>query len=307
MNDEILDPRLERVLRDVLAEAEPAEPPVALSAAVAAIPRRAPAPRWTAGRTAFTVLGLAAAVVVAVASIATALQAFGPQPPVGGVPTPGPGDTNRVRIEYAALPAGDATPGAGDLAAIAAVMQRRIASVGLAGSSVEVSGDRIVVVLGVDPTDGATVARLEALLGTTGRVDLVPLGPVPAAEGDSVALAEHPALFSGDKVASARIGADQPGQRTVDLTLDAEATALFADYTGRHIGEYFAILLDGTVLTAPVIQEAIVNGDVQITGGDPGGFPLDAAQQLVTILDAGALPFPVQEVSKGPAGPTPSS
>jgi preprotein translocase subunit SecD len=107
----------------------------------------------------------------------------------------------------------------------------------------------------------------------------------------------HPPLFSGDQVASASIGADQTGQRTVDFVLKDQGRQLFADYTSDHVGDYFAIVLDGEVISAPVINDAILGGEVQVSQGAVGGYPLAEAQKLVTILRFGQLPFPLQEVS----------
>jgi preprotein translocase subunit SecD len=111
-------------------------------------------------------------------------------------------------------------------------------------------------------------------------------------------------LFSGDAVSSAVIGADQTGQRTVDFTLNDKGKQLFADYTAAHIGQYFAVVLDGTVITAPVIQSSIPNGQVQIQSGGIGGYPLADAQNLVNILQYGSLPFPLKEVSNETVSPT---
>jgi preprotein translocase subunit SecD len=152
-------------------------------------------------------------------------------------------------------------------------------------------------------------------VGTTGRLDFMPLGQTPASQGqelDPAWLATPCAdveqvncvLFSGDQIAAASIGADQNGQRTVDFTLNAEGKDKFANYTAGHIGDYFAIVLDGEVISAPVIQNSIPNGQVQISQGGIGGYPLAEAQNLVTILQFGQLPFPIQELANTTVSPT---
>jgi preprotein translocase subunit SecD len=72
---------------------------------------------------------------------------------------------------------------------------------------------------------------------------------------------------------------------------------LFAKYTAEHVGEYFAITLDEKVISAPVIEGAIPNGQGQITGGGLRGFPANEANELVTVLKFGSLPFPIAELS----------
>ena len=75
--------------------------------------------------------------------------------------------------------------------------------------------------------------------------------------------------------------------------LKPDGTRLFGEYTAAHVGDYFAITIDGSVLSAPVIQNGIPNGEVQITGGGQDGFSAETVSSLVTILRSGPLPFPV--------------
>ncbi|HEY0442923.1 MAG TPA: protein translocase subunit SecD, partial [Candidatus Limnocylindrales bacterium] len=95
----------------------------------------------------------------------------------------------------------------------------------------------------------------------------------------------------------ATIGTNQTGARTVDFVLKGDGAKLFADHTAKNVGQYFAITLDGKVISAPRINEAIPNGQVQITSGGAGGFALKEATNLVTILKFGSLPFPIKELS----------
>ena len=73
------------------------------------------------------------------------------------------------------------------------------------------------------------------------------------------------------------------------------------------MGSFFAIVLDGEVVSAPVIQSAITGGDGIITG-DSGGFAATELNNLITILQYGSLPFPLAEVGvqqiAGPPGAT---
>ena len=141
------------------------------------------------------------------------------------------------------------------------------------------------------------MTQLRALIGATGRVAFVALGQTPLTEGDLIDPTEHPPLFTGGHIAAASIGQDQNGSPTIDLTLDAEATALFADHTATTSATILAITLDGVVISAPVIQSPISNGDVQISLGGSPGYSLTEAQRLVTIIMSGTLPFPIEEVT----------
>lgn len=200
-----------------------------------------------------------------------------------------------LRVEYQALPKDGQSPSAESMGVIKDIVERRVNQTGVSEPVVVVQGsDRVVVELpGV--TDVDSVRRL---VGQTGRLDFVPLGTTPATEGQVIDPEVYPPLFSGDQVQSAAIGTDgQGGGLAVDFVLKEEGARLFADYTAEHIGEYFAITLDNTVISAPVINSSIPNGQVQISAGGIGGFPAKEANELVTILKFGSLPFPIQELS----------
>jgi preprotein translocase subunit SecD len=79
---------------------------------------------------------------------------------------------------------------------------------------------------------------------------------------------------------------------------------LFADWTAKHVNQYFAIVLDNVVISAPVINEAIPGGNVQISSGSLSGFTKDQADSLVNVLRFGSLPFPVEELASDTIDPT---
>jgi preprotein translocase subunit SecD len=199
-----------------------------------------------------------------------------------------------LRVEYQALPVEGKQPGAGDMAIIKDIVERRVNQTGVSEPVVVTQGsDRVVVELpGVN--DPESVRRL---VGQTGRLEFVPLGQTTAQEGQILDLKTTPPLFSGDQVQSATVGQDQNGRPAVDFVLKGDGAKLFGDYTAQHVGDYFAITLDGAVISAPVIQNSIPNGQVQITGGGVRGFGAKEAQNLVTVLKFGSLPFPIQELS----------
>jgi preprotein translocase subunit SecD len=153
--------------------------------------------------------------------------------------------------------------------------------------------DRIVVELpGVsDPN------AIRQLVGQTGRLDFVPLGNTPKQVDEVIDPKQFPALFSGEQLETAAVGQDPTAGRVVTFVLKAEGAKLFADFTRAHVGEYFAIVLDSRVISAPKIDEAIPNGQVQIRSGGIGGYPLKEATNLVTVLQFGSLPFPIEELS----------
>jgi preprotein translocase subunit SecD len=203
-----------------------------------------------------------------------------------------------LRVEYQALPKDGVSPTAESMGVIKDIIERRVNTTGVSEPVVVTQGsDRVVIELpGVTDADA-----VRALVGQTGQLDFVPLGTTPATDGQVLDLKTDSPLFGGDQIQSASIGQDQNGGLAVDFVLKNDGpqsgAQLFATFTSQHIGEYFAVTLDGVVITAPVINGAIPNGQVQITSGGIGGFPAAEANNLVTVLKFGSLPFPIKELS----------
>jgi preprotein translocase subunit SecD len=208
-----------------------------------------------------------------------------------------------LKVEYQVLPTGGKTPTQADLEVIRGIMERRVNASSVSEPVVVTSGtDRIVVEL---PGETNTEA-VRKLVGQTGRLDFVPIPTTmtPPAAGTTIDLSQFTILFSGDQLASANIGTDQNGRRTVNFVLKDQGKQLFANWTASHVGEYFAIVLDSAVISAPVIRGSIPGGNVEISSGGIGGFSLQEATDLTNVLKFGALPFPVQELSSDTIAPT---
>ncbi len=86
----------------------------------------------------------------------------------------------------------------------------------------------------------------------------------------------------------------------VSIRFNAEGSKLFADLTRDNTGERLAIFLDGEVLSAPVINEAITGGQATISGG----FTAEEARDLAQNLSFGALPLPIKLESTQTVGST---
>ncbi|MFN4179471.1 MAG: protein translocase subunit SecD [Armatimonadota bacterium] len=96
------------------------------------------------------------------------------------------------------------------------------------------------------------------------------------------------------------VGYDQFGRPEVHLTLNREGARKFADFTRRNVGKHLAIWYDRECISAPVVQEPILDGRARITG--IGSF--EEANLLKVILDAGALPVPVSVLWRQSISPT---
>jgi protein-export membrane protein SecD len=199
-----------------------------------------------------------------------------------------------LRVEYQALPVGNRVPRPEDLEIIRRIIEARVNASGVSEPVVTTQGsDRVVVELpGVSDPDA-----IRRLVKQTGRLDFVPLGQVQKQKDDVIDEKQFPPLFSGEQLDSAAIGSDQTGKRVVTFKLKEAGAKAFEEYTRAHVHDYFAIVLDGRVISAPVINEPIPGGNVQISQPGIGGYPLKEATDLVTVLQFGSLPFPIAELS----------
>lgn len=95
---------------------------------------------------------------------------------------------------------------------------------------------------------------------------------------------------------------DPSGLPLIGVTLDAAGAARLAAVTGSSVGRRLAIVLDDTVLSAPVVGGAITGGRLQISlGGEGGPQAEQAARDLVELLREGGLAAPLVLVGEGPA------
>ena len=107
--------------------------------------------------------------------------------------------------------------------------------------------------------------------------------------------------LSGTEVSDARVSIDSRfNEYAVTLKFNSKGARKFDRLTAAHVGERFAIILEGSVMSAPVIRERIAGGSAQITGS----FSPAEAHDLAIVLRAGALPAPVEVVEERSIGPS---
>jgi len=106
-------------------------------------------------------------------------------------------------------------------------------------------------------------------------------------------------ILTGAYLKDAYPGVDQYNMPAVNFEFKAQGAKIFKEYTASHIGTRLAIVLDGKVQSAPVIQSEI-GGKGQITGQ----FTYQEAKDLAIVLRAGALPAPVKIIEETTIGPS---
>ncbi|HET8860883.1 protein translocase subunit SecDF [Marivirga sp.] len=107
------------------------------------------------------------------------------------------------------------------------------------------------------------------------------------------------ASMAGEAVsdASPSVENDGPG---VNMRMNIEGTKKWKKLTSENIDEQIAIVLDGKVYSAPVVQSEIPNGNSSISGN----FSLEESKDLANILKAGKMPVSTQIVEEAVVGPS---
>jgi SecD/SecF fusion protein len=192
------------------------------------------------------------------------------------------------------------------------IVRRRIDETGVNEPVVARQGrDRILVELpGISDPD-----RIKRLLGSTAKMTfrlVAPEGAQADAETELLPYAERGQgverlavrrhiEVDGANLTKASAGQDsRTGEWVVHFGLDRIGAKRFADVSTRHVGEPFAIVLDGKVISVPSIREPIIGGQGQISGN----FSVQDANDLAVLLRAGALPAPLTVVEERSIGPS---
>lgn len=180
------------------------------------------------------------------------------------------------------------------------IIERRVNLFGVSEPNVQTSKsedkDRIIVELpGVnDPAEAV------ALIGQTAQLEFAELGEEEQEEGEPKTFLS-PTDLSGADLKKAQVVFDQTsGKPVVSIEFSEEGGKKFEELTEKNIGKALPILLDGQLVSAPIVQDKISGGSAQITGD----FTLESAKALAIQLNAGALPIPVELVEQKTVGAT---
>ncbi|MBT4567661.1 MAG: protein translocase subunit SecD [Marinovum sp.] len=192
------------------------------------------------------------------------------------------------------------------------IIRRRIDEVGTREPTIQRQGSlRILIQV---PGIGSA-AELKELIGTTAQLTFQPvIGPASDADTDPgfgnelLPSLDEPGRFyildaapvvTGEDLVDAQPSFDQNGRPAVNFRFNPSGARRFGDYTAENIGEPFAIVLDGEVISAPVIQSHIPGGSGIITGS----FSVEESSNLAILLRAGALPAGLDFLEERTIGP----
>ena len=118
--------------------------------------------------------------------------------------------------------------------------------------------------------------------------------------GDVVYLISRTSAVAGHDLREARVGRNsQTNMPEVEFFLTAEGGKRFSEFTGAHVGDYLAVVLDKKVMEVAVIKSQI--GD---NGVIEGRFTDQQAKDLALILNSGALPASITYRQESTVGPS---
>lgn len=192
------------------------------------------------------------------------------------------------------------------------VIRRRVDQAGTREPSIQRQGaDRVLIeVPGV-----GSAQELKDIIGTTAKLTFnqvlgrasdanAPAGPrqqvLPSADEQGVYyIIDETPVVTGDDLTNAQPSFDQNNRPAVSFQFNVTGARLFGDYTAQHVGEPFAIVLDGKVISAPTIQTHIGGGSGIITGN----FTVESSTNLAVLLRSGALPASMKFLEERTIGP----
>lgn len=194
------------------------------------------------------------------------------------------------------------------------IVRRRIDALGTKEPSIQTQGGKYILVQlpGVDNPEhikeliGQTAKMTFHLVNESVSPEQIAAGRAPSGT-DLLPYMESPGQVvpvysrvevSGESLKDSQADFDQNSMPVVTTVFDSTGARRFAKLTTEHVNERFAIVLDGKVLSAPVIREPIPGGRGQISGG----FTLQGAKDLAVLLRSGALPAPLQVIEERTVG-----
>ncbi len=187
------------------------------------------------------------------------------------------------------------------------IVRRRIDEIGTNEPNILKRGnDRVLVELpGLDDP-----MRIKTLLGKTANLtfrfvskdnqDSFGVEKLKYEDGLNEDFVSKRIILSGDNLLDAQPRMNnQTNETVVSFTLDRVGAKRFGKATSSNIGRQLAIVLDGKIISAPVIRDTIASGNGQISGG----FTFQSATDLALLLRSGALPAPLNIIEERTVGP----
>jgi len=179
---------------------------------------------------------------------------------------------------------------------VRSVFESRINTLGVTEPEIRNGNDGKASTVNVSLPGISNLDQAKALLGSTAKLQFEDQSGHVVLEGKDIIADQTTAELSTQSTT----GLAATNTWEVKLVLTSDGTTKFATATQANINKQIAILLDGTVVSAPTVQSAITDGTAIITGN----FTADQARDLALKLKSGALPVPVKLVQEQTVGAT---
>ena len=217
-----------------------------------------------------------------------------------------------------------ATIASGELEVTRQILESRANGLGVSEVVMQTAGERRIV---AEFPGVSNPEEVVASLQQTGLLEFVDMGTSPAAEGsviqtdfgqdtssqtatptatpteaptDQPPATSYHTVMTGSDLVDAFVSTDQTGRPAVSFTLSPEGAVIFSEYTSSHKNQYLGIVLDKTLISAPVVNDPITDG----SGIIQGSFTAAEANQLAIQLRYGSLPVPIKVVESRTVGAT---
>jgi len=156
------------------------------------------------------------------------------------------------------------------------------------------------IVKDAGPTEEIVLAKYEVALPEELEAQGLALHPGDTgAENELFFITTAEAPVTGESLSDARLIFDEFGRPAVGFNFKGEGASKFGVLTEENIDQRLAIVLDGTIKSAPTIQERITS-----QGRITGSFTSEEAKDLALVLRSGALPVPVEVEQERTVGPS---
>ena len=175
-------------------------------------------------------------------------------------------------------------------------IENRVNALGVGETVVQKVGDKRLMVEIPNITD---TKKAKEFLGETAQLEFKE--PGRTIDGYQEWLSTG---LTGKDLKKAAASTSPTGEWVVSLEFNAEGSKKFAELTRKLVGQQMAIFFNGKFQSAPRINEEIVGGHAQISGGGDGGFEYQEVKNMVDLLNAGALPVGANIIEENSVGPS---
>jgi preprotein translocase subunit SecD len=185
------------------------------------------------------------------------------------------------------------------------VIERRVNAFGISEPNVRTIKTGNTYRIAVDLPGIYDVQQATGLIGQTAQLEFRVKGddkrPEEATNTPAFLYLSKQTGVTGKDIKKATVVFDpQNGSPQVSLSFNEEGKKKFAKATTENVGQPMGIFLDQFMLSAPVVQVPILDGNAVISGS----FRVEDAKQLTVAINSGALPLPIRLVEQRNIGPT---